>query len=167
MKINRQITAVSRRARTACFGLRKGCDTIFPAGVTLTVWRAGCWPQKEWVEVTPAVNDGCSCTPAVYEERDVWTARVLYTGMDVDAQGRVCFVFDELLFAQGAGRYDADLSACGKTVRVHLHVQDGLEVRDSMTVADIGCNTGCLVDACGLPVACATIPANATTLPAS
>lgn len=145
MKLNRQITAVSRRARTACFGLRRGCDAIFPDGVTLTVWRAGCWPQEVCTQVEVPCTGPC-CGPC-YETTcvDTWPTRVLYTGMDVDAQGRVCFVLDDLLFDQGPGRYDADLVACGKTVRVHLQVEDALEVSDAVSRKNAGVTTGCLI----------------------
>jgi hypothetical protein len=150
VKVSRQILAVSRRNRTACYGLRKGCECISPSAVTLTVWRAGCWPKLETTCVLDPVviTSGCATCPAPsyhYVTTEVWPTRVQYTGIDSDAQGRICFVLDDLLFAQGAGRYDADLVACGKTIRVHLSVQDAVEITSMVNLPVTGCRLDCEV----------------------
>jgi hypothetical protein len=147
LRVSNQILAVSSRNRTACFGIRKGCEDIAPTGVTLTVWRAGCWPKKETVCVqnVPPVNSCGTCPSVRYETVDRWPIRIQYTGRDVDAQGRICFLLDRQLFEQGAGRYDADLTACGKTVRVHLSVQDSIEVSSMVNIPTTGCRVDCEV----------------------
>jgi hypothetical protein len=149
VRVSNQILAVSTRNRTACFGIRKGCEDIAPSNVTLTVWRAGCWPKKETIciqDIQSSSACGTCYTPTVrYETIDHWPIRVQYTGRDIDAQGRTCFILDRLLFEQGAGRYDADLTACGKTVRVHLSVQDSIEVGSMVNMPTTGCRVDCEV----------------------
>jgi hypothetical protein len=118
--------------------------------VTLTVWRAGCWPKKETVCIQDTQPSSSSCgtcfTSTVrYETVEHWPIRIQYTGRDVDAQGRICFLLDRQLFEQGAGRYDADLTACGKTVRVHLSVQDSIKVASMVNMPVTGCRVDCEV----------------------
>jgi hypothetical protein len=143
------IIAINRNICRTCVNLKEfacGCDlTNIRAGdVSIVMRRAG---AGELVCENYFADMGCGqfIGPKKRYVR-VSGPGIKYLGFDMDAQGRVCFLWDAKLLEAAPGRWNGELFVCDKRVTT-LRFQLG----SPFVVGDTACVE---TDACPQPSAC-------------
>jgi hypothetical protein len=117
-----------------CLSISRACKQALTTDITLTLWRAGCWPQYK--TVCEQVDDECGCR-TVTKRVEVWPVRIQYKATHVNDAGMACFTLDSKFLSLSGGRYDGKVETpCGKA-DLKFYKDGPIRVTGHSTVEDV------------------------------
>lgn len=134
------VTRIDKNTAGTCFSPKRwNCSDILlrPEDVFVHVHKKACKQPDTVVRE----YDDCQWTTKTVPAPTTLTIR--YDAFEVNDDGQICFLWDNLLFSQGVGRYSVDVFVCDtKRASMELQIEDRMRFTKPKNI-DKGCGYDC------------------------